>query len=177
MDRGFAFHQIPTDSLRRGPMLMPTSLLIAVAVTLAPAMLSAQQRTEKLQGYAELVRGDALIVGGQRIVADAGTRVTGSGDVRSLSAIPLGYEAKVQGRRPADGAIIASRVEARPNGQERYEAEARAASDEVEQAWVAKRMMVRAPRQRQNGEDRAHSGVRALCRPGPAHHGTTPGRS
>jgi Zn-dependent protease with chaperone function len=121
-------------------MLMPTSLVIALAVTVAPAMLSAQQRTEKLQGYAELVRGDAVIVDGQRILADAGTRVTGSG-VRSLSTIPLGYEVTVQGRRRADGAIVASRVETRPNGQERYEAEARAASDEVEQAWVSKRMM------------------------------------
>jgi Zn-dependent protease with chaperone function len=122
-------------------MLHPIRLALSIAhATAAAAPLSAQQRTEKLQGYAELVRGDALIVDGQRIVADAATRFSG-GKVGSLTAIPLGYEVKVQGRRRADEAVIATRVEARPNGQERYEAEARAGSDEVEQAWVSKKMV------------------------------------
>jgi Zn-dependent protease with chaperone function len=114
-----------------------TLALGLMVVTGAP--LSAQ-RTEKLQGYAEFVKGDALVVDGQRIVADAGTRFSGR-DMRSLTGIPLGYEVKVQGRRRADGALVASRVEARPNGQERYEAEAKAGSDEVEQAWVSRKMM------------------------------------
>ncbi len=83
------------------------------------------------------MRGDALIVDGQRVVADASTRFTGR-ELRSLAAIPVGYEVKMHGRRRRDGVLLASRVEARPNGEERYEAEAKSGSDEVEQAWVSR---------------------------------------
>ncbi|MCU0621948.1 MAG: M48 family metalloprotease, partial [Gemmatimonadales bacterium] len=92
----------------------------------------------KAHGYADFRLRDTLVVDGQRIVAGRKVKVKGAAD---LAAIPVGWEVKVDGKRAAQGYIEASKVEARKNGTEKGEAEIKAASDQAEQAWVAKGMM------------------------------------
>jgi hypothetical protein len=64
---------------------------------------------------------DHLIADGQRVRWDAGTR-TRIGRVRSVNAIPLGYEVKVKGLRNTEGAVVAEEIEAKPNGAALFEA-------------------------------------------------------
>lgn len=105
------------------------SLLLALAMTV-PGVAA----DEKLKGYAEYRRDGVLIVEGQLVRAGAGTRFDGAG---SLDAIPLGYEVEVRGERQADGSLLATRVEARPNGDAMFESDVIAATDEIEREWVS----------------------------------------
>ncbi len=92
----------------------------------------------EVKGYAEYHLGPALVVDGQRILADANTRIDG-GQIekrRGLSGIPLGYEVKVKGSRRSDGAILATRVEAKPDGMAMFESDVLAATNEIERRWV-----------------------------------------
>lgn len=121
---------------------MRARLLVCPLVVLASLTLAASDpdRTVKLDGYAEFRRGDTLIVDGQRVRADGSTRFKGRG-FTSIDDIPLGYEVKVQGARLTDGAVLASKIDARENGSAFLEREIRSASDEAESAWVNARMM------------------------------------
>jgi len=89
----------------------------------------------ELQGYAEYRLGPALVVDGQRVVADAKTRIEGAKG-RGLSGIPLGYEVKVKGSRRTDGSILATRVEAKPDGMAMFESDVVSATNEIERVWV-----------------------------------------
>jgi Zn-dependent protease with chaperone function len=89
----------------------------------------------EVQGYAEYRLGSALVVDGQRVVADANTRVEG-GKGRGLSGIPLGYEVKVKGSRRKDGSILATKVEAKPDGMAMFESDVISATNEIERMWV-----------------------------------------
>jgi Zn-dependent protease with chaperone function len=60
---------------------------------------------------------------------------------RSTAEIPEGWNVKVEGKRDAQGFLVADKLEAKPNGMEKGEAEVLAASDKAEQAWVSKGMM------------------------------------
>jgi Zn-dependent protease with chaperone function len=95
---------------------------------------------EKLNGYAEFRHNDVLIVDGQRVVASRATRFKGPLG-RSLAAIPLGSEMQVKGVRLADGAVMATEVEAKPNGTALFEADVRQATDEVEATWLKEGVM------------------------------------
>lgn len=111
----------------------------AFAFVLAAAMIAApaagQQKSEKLEGYAEWRRGDTIIVDGQRVRADNNTKFKGK-NIRGLDSIPLGYEVKVKGRRQADGSVLAESIEAKPNGMALFEREILQASDQIEQIWL-----------------------------------------
>src|SRR5262245_33540912 len=76
---------------------------------------------EKLEGYAEWRRDGELIVGGQRLALAEGGKFSGEGRARDFGSVPLGYEISAAGRRRADGALLASRVEARANGTALFE--------------------------------------------------------
>jgi len=89
----------------------------------------------ELQGYAEYRLGSALVVDGQRVVADAETRIEG-GKGRGLSGIPLGYEVKVKGSRRWDGSILATRVEAKRDGMAMFESDVISATNQIERLWV-----------------------------------------
>jgi Zn-dependent protease with chaperone function len=104
-----------------------------MAVTMVPA-LAAAAPVEKLNGYAEWREGGALVVDGQRVVAGRGM-VLKAGKVKSLAAIPLGYEVKVTGTRNRDGALVAQAVEAKPNGDAFFESDLRQEFDETEKAY------------------------------------------
>jgi len=112
---------------------------IAVAVP-APVAAQTSSKIEKFWGYAEFVKGDTLIVDGQRLVATSGTKLKGS-RFPTLSAIPLGYEVKVKGHRADNGAVVADEVEARPNGMDGGEQDILNSSNEAEKTWVDHKMM------------------------------------
>jgi hypothetical protein len=89
----------------------------------------------EVKGYAEYRLGPALVVDGQRILADEKTKIE-AGKGRTLGSIPLGYEVKVKGSRRGDGAILASRVEAKPDGMAMFESDVLSATNEIERLWV-----------------------------------------
>ena len=90
-------------------------LLSLVCLAIASAV-TAQGKTEHLDGYAEWRQGTEIIVDGQRVRSTAATKFKGSGDAKDFAAIPLGYEVEVTGTRRSDGVVEARTVEARPNG-------------------------------------------------------------
>ncbi len=118
--------------MKAAPVVM--CLLLAVA---APA---AAQKAESVEGYAEWKRDGVLVVDGQRVHGDTLTVFTGK-NIRSIDAIPLGYEVKVKGMRQPDGRLIAQEIEAKPNGKAMFEAQVLSASKEVEDAWVSEGRM------------------------------------
>ena len=113
------------------------ALLVAVAVGLGSTGLLAQDeadggRGEKVDGYAEWRLGDCLIADAQRVCPGPGLKFKGEGEARSFATVPLGYELKAKGKRRADGTLLASEVEAKPNGSALFEGEIKSATDQVE---------------------------------------------
>jgi hypothetical protein len=108
--------------------------LVAAFFVLAASAAYSNGKLE-VRGYAEYRLGSALVVDGQRVVADANTRVEG-GKGRGLSGIPLGYEVKVKGSRRKDGSILATKVEAKPDGMAMFESDVISATNEIERMWV-----------------------------------------
>jgi Zn-dependent protease with chaperone function len=103
--------------------------VLALTLGLAAAVASG----ETLEGYAEWYLDECLVVDGQRVCPAPGLDFEGDGAARTFATVPLGYEVEVKkGTRLSDGTVLASRVEARPNGQAMFEAEVRAATDQME---------------------------------------------
>jgi Zn-dependent protease with chaperone function len=97
-----------------------------------------------VKGYLEYRKGDELIVEGQRLVSGKKTKFSGSGEVKSLSSVPLGYMVEASGVRRADGAIEIARIDAKPNGQQLYESDVKQATDQLEATWRAQGQMLTA---------------------------------
>ena len=89
-------------------------------------------RGEKVDGYAEWREGACLIVDGQKVCPAPAMKFKGEGDAKSYDSVPLGYELKAEGKRRADGALLALKMEAKPNGSGMIEAAVRSATDQVE---------------------------------------------
>ncbi|HET7294696.1 MAG TPA: M48 family metalloprotease [Vicinamibacteria bacterium] len=131
---------------------------------------------EAHDGYAEFRRQGALIVDGQRIRAGVRTKFKGAAEARSFEAVPLGYEVKARGERLSDGTILASEVEAKPNGMAFMEADLVKAFDATEAQY---RAQGRVFEEAENGKktnlgrlegsgprvERARSIVRLVCPP------------
>lgn len=109
-------------------------VLSACAFAAAPRASAGDQA--KAEGYAEFRKGPALVVDGQRVRLAEGGRFKGEGAASSFASIPLGYEVKAHGRRGADGTLLATEVEARPNGTAPLEPEVLEASERMELAYV-----------------------------------------
>ena len=109
--------------------------LVCVAIAIAgPAAGALQEGSRvKLSGYVEYHENAMLVVEGQRVTVNGKTKFKGKG---SLAQIPLGYEAKVEGRRQADGTVLATKIEVKPNGQAMYEADVLEATNQIEKLWV-----------------------------------------
>ena len=107
--------------------------ILAVGLT-AGFPSAAAGKTEHLSGYAEWRKGAELIVDGQRLRTNAQTEWTGK--FTSLSAVPLGYEVRSDGIRDADGALLATRVDVRPNGNALFERDVRQGTDTLEGLWL-----------------------------------------
>lgn len=109
---------------------------------LLPLLLSgalAPVAAQKAEGPAEFVRDSLIYIDGQPVMADGATKFKG---VKSLSEIRAGFWMKAEGReRRPDGIIVARKVEARPNAAEKGEVDLIRMSDQVEKAWVSRKMM------------------------------------
>jgi Zn-dependent protease with chaperone function len=115
--------------------MKPLAAVVAALVLLPSAVPSQSSGRVAVNGYAEFRHGDTVIVDGQRVRATPATRVR-AGEVRTLAAIPPGYEVEAEGTRQPDGVIVATTVEARPNGTAFLERDVQAATDEIEAMWL-----------------------------------------
>jgi metalloendopeptidase OMA1, mitochondrial len=117
-------------------MLRLTAILLAT-VALSGGHTSAQSRVEKVDGYAEFHQADAVVVDGQRVVVTPATKVKAKGlAVRSARDIPLGYDVEAEGTRDRDGRLVATTLEAKPNGVALFENDVRQATDTIESMWL-----------------------------------------
>lgn len=89
----------------------------------------------ELEGYAEWWHDRSLIVDGERVRPGDSMKFDGHGAARTFESIPLGYEVKIRGLRVRDGSVVASRVEAKPNGRAWLERDVNQSFDELEQEW------------------------------------------
>jgi hypothetical protein len=94
---------------------------------------AAQVKQEKVDGYAEYYKNNFLIVEGQRISANSFTKFK---KVSNLQSIPLGYAVEVKGMRQENGSILATEVEAKPNGTALFEPEALKMTGDAETFWM-----------------------------------------
>ncbi len=108
------------------------------AALLLVAALPVAAAEDRREGYSEYRRRDTLIVDGQRVRAGVRTKFKGQGEARSFETIPLGYEVKLRGARLSDGTILASEVEAKPNGSAFMEADLVKAFDATEEQYREK---------------------------------------
>jgi Zn-dependent protease with chaperone function len=111
-----------------------TRIALAGCLAAAAAVAIAD---EKHEGYAEFRQRDALVVDGQRVRAGVRTKFKGAGEARSFEAVPLGYELRIRGQRLADGTLLATEVEAKPNGSAFMEADLVKAFDATEAQYRA----------------------------------------
>lgn len=97
--------------------LVGASLLAtAVSAQVAPPPPAKSSRTGQkisVDGLAEFLRGEILVVSGYRLRASPTTRFTGK-DVLSLAAVPLGYQVDAKGVVQSDGTIVVEALDARP---------------------------------------------------------------
>jgi Zn-dependent protease with chaperone function len=106
----------------------PAAAALALALTAATAAAD-----EKVEGYAEWVIDGCLVVDGQKVCPAPDLEFEGEGAAWSFPTIPLGYEVEVkEGRRLADGIVLAGKVKAKPNGEAMFESQVRAATDQME---------------------------------------------
>jgi Zn-dependent protease with chaperone function len=115
-----------------------TAVLLGLAALAAPVAraqdpAAAGSRGEKVDGYAEWREGACLLVDGQKVCPAPGMKFKGEGDAKTYDAVPLGYELKAEGRRQADGTLLALKIEAKPNGSALFEGDIKAATDKAEQ--------------------------------------------
>ena len=120
-----------------------TALLVGLAVLAATAVRAQDPDTgggrgEKVDGYAEWRAGACLIVDGQKVCPAPLMKWKGEGEAKSYDSVPLGYEVKAEGKRLADGTLLALKMEAKPNGSGMIESAVRSATDEAEKRAVEK---------------------------------------
>ena len=87
--------------------------------------------------YAEWKQPGAIVVDGQKVVANAST--TWKGKFKSLDAIPLGEEVRVKGVRQPSGEVLALEVDVRTNGTALFEPEVQQGTNELEGMWLRNR--------------------------------------
>jgi Zn-dependent protease with chaperone function len=120
----------------RAPRLPSLLVLAALALAPATASLQADDKEEKVDGYAEWRRNELLVVDGQRLRATPATKVKGK-HARTFDAIPLGFRVEAKGRRDASGVILVESIEAKPNDMAFLENEVLKATTAMEQQWLA----------------------------------------
>jgi len=96
---------------------------------------AAKPPEEKADGYAEWRIGACLLADGQRVCPAPKSRFKGGGEARDFDSIPLGYELKAKGSRALDGSLLATEIEAKPNGGALFENEIKSATDSAEQKY------------------------------------------
>lgn len=133
-------------------------LAIAALVLLPAYALASSSKVAKADGYLDFRKTNCIIVDGQRITKGPKTKVSGA---KSFEAIPVGYAVTVEGARQADGSILASKITAKANGMESYEAEVLAGTNQAESTWVKAGQIV------EQGQDGKETSLGALHTTGP----------
>ena len=159
----------PTMTQRRPPRFPAATraaiALAAIAFALvaiaAPPAAAARSKDLRLDGYLEYRKAGALIIDAQRVRTDSKTRFKGSGKVKMIAAVPLGYEMQVKGTRQRDGTILAREIVARPNGRAFMEDEILQGTNQAEQAYV------KAQKVSDTGADGKEKSIGALVTTGP----------
>jgi Zn-dependent protease with chaperone function len=128
------------ESALRRPIIPGALLLVALATL--PGAAWAASNAVKLDGYLEFQKPDFLIIDAQRVKATAATKFKGAGTAKNPATIPPGYAVKVKGTRATDGTIVASEIEAKPNGMESMESQVLAGTNHAESTWVAAKKIV-----------------------------------
>ena len=111
--------------------------LLAGTATLTAQKAAVTPIVELGSSYAEWKQPGALVVDGQRVVANAATKWKGK--FTSLDAIPLGHEVRVDGLRQPGGDVLAREVDVRPNGSALFEPEVQQGTNELEGLWLRNR--------------------------------------
>ncbi len=96
------------------------ALMVAAVLLTGGAPVPDAGKNVSLDAYAEWRHGDVLVVDGQRVRASAATKFKGR-HAGSLDDVELGDEIKVKGVRQANGEVLASELEAKPNGDALFE--------------------------------------------------------
>src|SRR5215470_6201394 len=143
---------------RRCPM---RSIVLAAVLLFLSAgyALASDPNAVKLDGILDFRKpGDFMICDGQRVKVTPSTKITGAKDAKS---IPLGYMVKVQGTRDAQGTVVATVIETKPNPVDGTEAQLIQGANMAESTWVAAGAIVD---QDQNGKQ---TSTGALHKTGP----------
>jgi Zn-dependent protease with chaperone function len=115
---------------------VPGGLMAAAALGLAAwgsgAPAFAQQSRE-VKGLVEFLKGDIVVVDGQRVRVKATTKVKG---VPAGQPVPLGYEAKANGTVGRDGALEAKQIQVKPNRRDTKEQQLIDRCKEIEEIYV-----------------------------------------
>jgi Zn-dependent protease with chaperone function len=131
--------------MRRHIDRAPAELLaaiVALGLLAGTAVVSAQkpgtaQIVELGSSYAEWKQPGALVVDGQKVIANAATKWKGK--FSSISAVPLGHEVRVKGVRQPAGEVLALEIDVRENGTALFEPEVQNGTNELEGLWLRNR--------------------------------------
>ena len=134
------------------------AVLLVLAAWAAPA--EPAPAGAEVKGVAEFLKGDVLIVNGQRVRLGPETKMKG---VARGQDIPLGAEVKASGAWRSDGALQAGRVEFKPNGRDNRELELIAACNDIEAKYSQARQALR------HGPDGSVIRLGAITTRGPGH--------
>ena len=118
------------------PRFTQLAIPAVVALLLVPSVSAAATKTVKPAGLLDFKKPGILVVDGQRVKSSSKTKFKGSGPAKSFDTIPIGYEVKVEGTRQADGTVLATKIETKPNGMAMYEGDILAATNQAEQQYV-----------------------------------------
>jgi hypothetical protein len=114
------------------------ALVVAIGLIAGPGRVSAKDPGAiKLDGYAEWKHPRVLVVDGQRVTVDGGTRWKGK--FSSIDAVPVGYEVRVIGMRQVSGEVLARELDVRPNGTALFESDVQQGTNELEGMWLKNR--------------------------------------
>jgi Zn-dependent protease with chaperone function len=140
--------------------IIKAAMLVSLLAAAAPVPAPAAEKV-KVHGYLDFRKGSYLIVDAQRLEVTSKTKFSGEGEADGLGCIPLGYEIKAKGKRRDDGTVVVRRLEARPNGTEKFEFETLALANAAEGSYASASEIYE---EKENGK---HKKIGALTTTGP----------
>ena len=97
-------------------MTAPRITAILALILMPASTWAATSRTVKISGYLDFRKPGVLVVDGQRVRQSSRTAFRGAGAAKNFDTIPTGYEMRVEGTRQTGGTILATKIDAKPNG-------------------------------------------------------------
>ena len=109
--------------------------IVSCLALAAPQARAATSQVAKFDGYLEFRKQGVMIIDGQRVQTGPKTKFKGKG-AKSPETIPLGYEVRGEGVRQSGGTVLATKLEAQPNGMAMFEGEVLQATNQAEESYV-----------------------------------------